>query len=168
MQEKLQEFKISKETQAKLKSKERLKKELAEGKNGQQIIGFSQEVMSQFYGVTYHLFENSRYAEAADAFLFLVTLNPQRHDYWLGLGMSTQRLGNFEAAIDAYEMAAICELENPVPYFYLAKCLFAMHDRENALHALELAIEYSGETLAYTELKQKALAAKLLIIETEL
>ena len=55
--------------------------------------------------------------------------------------MSTQLCHEYEAAIDAYELAAICDISSPIPYFYLAKCLFAIHDRESALKALDLAIE---------------------------
>jgi type III secretion system low calcium response chaperone LcrH/SycD len=120
--------------------------------------------MAKFYNAAYHLFEKKKYADAGNAFLFLVTLNPYNHDYWLGLGMTTQLSGDFETAIDAYEMAAICKYDSPVPYFYLAKCLFAMHDRESALQALNLAIEYAGDSAEYNELKQQANAAKTLLL----
>src|SRR5262249_33164463 len=139
----LGEFKVSKKVREKLKNKKLLKKELAKGKSAQEIMGFSDETMAKFYGAAYKLFENRRYLDAANAFLFLVTLNPYNHDYWLGLGMATQLSHDYESAIDAYEMAAVCKVDSPVPYFYLAKCLFAMHDRESALQALDLAIEYA-------------------------
>ena len=99
--------------------------------------------MAKFYGAAYRLFEHRRYTEAANAFLFLVTLNPYNHDYWVGMGMCSQLTKDYETAIDAYEMAAICRIDSPVPYFYLAKCLFALHDRDSALQALDLAIEYA-------------------------
>jgi len=164
MKDDLGEFKLSKKVKEKLKNKALLKKELAAGKTAQQIMGFTDETMAKFYRAAYHLFENRRYADATNAFLFLVTLNPHNHDYWLGLGMATQLYGDFEAAIDAYEMAAITDMESPVPYFYLAKCLFAIHDRESALQALELALEYADDRPDYVELKQQALAARKLLL----
>lgn len=160
----LGEFKLSKKAKEKLKNKELLKKELAAGKTAQQIMGFTDETMAKFYRAAYRLFEHRKYEDAANAFLFLVTLNPHNHDYWLGLGMSTQMYGDFEAAIDAYEMAAVTDVESPVPYFYLAKCLFAIHDRESALQALELALEYS-EGPGYEELRQQAQAARKLLLK---
>lgn len=159
----LEEFKLSKQAKKKLKNKKLLKKEFAEGRTPQEIVGFSQETMAKFYGAAYHLFENRHYKDAADAFLFLVTLNAYNHDYWLGLGMASQMCGEFELAIDSYEMAAICNMDNPIPYFYLAKCLFAMHDRSSALQALELAIEYAGDGPDFADLKQQALAALTLL-----
>jgi len=163
MDDSLGEFKLSKKVKDKLKDRELLKKEFAEGKSAQEIMEFSEKTMAKFYNAAYRLFETHRYLDAANAFLFLVTLNPYNHDYWLGLGMATQLSGEFEGAVDAYEMAAVCDMENPVPYFYLAKCLFSLHDRESALQALELSIEYAGDNPDYTALKKEAEEAKRLL-----
>lgn len=159
------EFKISKKVKEKLKNKKLLKKELAAGKNAQQILGFKDETMAKFYGAAYRLFENRRFSDAANAFLFLVTLNPYNHDYWLGLGMAAQMCGDYESAVDAYEMAAVIDIQSPVPYFYLAKCLFAMHDRESALQALSLALEYADDRPEYQELKKQAAAAQAILLK---
>jgi type III secretion system low calcium response chaperone LcrH/SycD len=165
MQDDLSEFRLSEKAKAKLKNKKLLKKELAEGKTAQEIMGFSDETMAKFYKAAYLLFEHKRYDDAANAFLFLATLNPHHHEYWLGLGMSTQLLQNYEAAIDAYELAALCDISSPVPYFYLAKCLFAIHDRESALQALNLAIETANEVEEYTDLKRQAEMAKEILLK---
>lgn len=166
MDDDLGEFKISKKVREKLKNKALLKKELAAGKTAQEIMGFKDETMAKFYRAAYRLFENKRFVDAANAFLFLVTLNPYNHDYWLGLGMTTQLCGDYEAAIDAYEMAAVADSYNPVSYFYLAKCLFAIHDRESALQALDLALEYAGNKKEYVELKKQAEAARTLLLKS--
>lgn len=167
MNDELSEFKLSKKAKIKLKNKKQLKKELAQGKSAQEIMGFSEEVMNKFYLAAYRLFESKKYVDAGNAFLFLVTLNPYRHDYWLGLGMATQMCHDFEAAIDAYEMASICDIVNPVPYLYLAKCLFAIHDRTSALQALDLAIESADDLVEYEALKREAMAAKKILLSNE-
>jgi type III secretion system low calcium response chaperone LcrH/SycD len=159
------DFKISKKVRHKLKNREAIKKEIESGKSFQEILEFSDAAMSRFYHSANHLFENKRYPDAANAFLFLVTLEPHISRYWIGLGMSAQMCHDYEAAIDAYEMAAICEIENPEPYFYLAKCLFAVHDREATLQALDLAIEYAGDNDDYADLKRQAIAAKELLLK---
>jgi type III secretion system low calcium response chaperone LcrH/SycD len=164
MSDDLEEFKLSKKAKAKLKNKELLKKELADGKTPQEILGFKDSTMAKFYRAAYQLFEHKRYIDAANAFLFLVTLNTYNHDYWLGLGMSAQMCGDYESAIDAYEMAAITDVESPVPYFYLAKCLFAIHDRESALQAIDLALEYAEGKELYRDLVKQAHAAKALLL----
>lgn len=164
MKDELGEFKLSPKAKEKLKNHKLLKEELVAGKTPQEILGFSETTMAKFYKAAYRLFEGRHYTDAANAFLFLVTMNTHNHDYWLGLGMSTQLCGDFEAAIDAYEMAAMTDVESPVPYFYLAKCLFAIHDRESALQAIELALEYAGEQEQYKDLRKQALAARTLLL----
>jgi type III secretion system low calcium response chaperone LcrH/SycD len=165
MKDDLSEFQLSKKVKDKLKHKEQLKAELAAGKTAQEILEFSDSTMAKFYRAAYYLFEHKRYSDAANAFLFLATLNPHHHDYWLGLGMATQMCQDYESAIDAYELAALCDIASPVPYFYLAKCLFAIHDRESALQALDLAIETAGEIEDYEELKHQAQEAKRLLLK---
>jgi len=165
MKDELEEFKLSRQAKAKLKDRDLLRKELAEGKTAQEIVGLTDSSMAKFYKAAYELFEYKRYKEAAHAFLFLATLNPHIHDYWLGLGMATQMQQDYEAAIDAYELAALCSIANPVPYFYLAKCLFAIHDRDSALQALDLAIETADELEEYADLKIQAQEAKRILLK---
>ena len=142
-----------------------LQKAFADGQTPQQVIGFSQQAMAELYRGAYLLFQQHEYAKATEAFLFLATLNVHNHDYWLGLGMSTQMCHHYEEAIDAYEMAALCDLASPIPYFYLAKCLFAIHDRASALQAIELAIEMADDNDEYADLKQQAKAAQRTLID---
>lgn len=163
MEEDIGDFKISKKLREKLKDKKLMKKEFALGKTAQDIMGFSDEAMAKFYGAAHRLFDHQRYEDAGKAFLFLVTLNPFVHDYWLGVGMCAQMTGDHESAVDAYEMAAICQLDSPVPYFYLAKCLFSMHERDSAMQALALAIEYAGDQPEFYELRQQAIAAQSIL-----
>lgn len=167
MEDDIGEFEISPQMRKKLKNKKWLKKALGEGRTPQEILGYTDETMNKFYAAACKLFENKRYADAANAFLFLVSLNSYHYDYWLGLGAATQRCGDYEGAIDAYEMAAICHLESPEPYFHLAKCLFAMHDRDSALQAIDLALEYSEGRSEYDEVHNQALAAKALLLKEQ-
>lgn len=164
IEDSLTEFRLSETAKAKLKNKKLLKEELATGKTAQEVIAFSDETMSKFYQAAYLLFEHQRYEDAANAFFFLTTLNSHHHEYWLGLGMATQLCKDYELAIDAYELAALCDLSSPTPYFYLAKCLFAIHDRENALQALALAIETASDHEEYAELKKQAELAQNVIL----
>ncbi len=159
----MEQFELSAQTIKKLRDPSTLKGELESGKKIQEILGFSPEAMSSMYRSAHHFFTERKYEDSSKAFLFLSTLDPGNFDYWMGLGMSVQLCGDYEGGIDAYEMAAFLDVENPVSYFYLSKCFFAMHDRENAKQALEMAIEYSSGNPEYSELRQHALAALQLI-----
>jgi len=165
MDEDTEEYMLSNKAKENLKDKKNLKQNLESGKSVFELIDFKQETCAKFYQAAFKLFEEHKYADAADAFLFLITLDSANHDYWLGLGMSTQLLHQYEAAIDAYEMAAISKLDSPVPYFYLAKCLYAVHDKESSLSALNLAIEYSNDELIFQDLKNQAIVARDLLLK---
>lgn len=161
------EFDIPKTVLKITQDKEKLKTLLSNGKLPQEILEFSDATMNKFYVAACRIFENKRYVDSVNAFLFLVTMNPFHYDYWIGLGAAKQHCNEYEEAIDAYEMAAICQLDNPLPYFHLAKCLFAMHDRESALQAIDLAIEYASENSGYDEIRWQALAAKALLLKEQ-
>jgi len=163
----LSAFEISEKVRECLRDKIAIKQKLESGTSVQELMEFSEEVMDTFYVLASHFIDEKRYADAANAFLFLVALNPYHYDYWLGLGLATQFCGEYEGAINCYEMAAICQIENPLPYFYLAKCLFAMHDRSSALQAIDMAIEYAGEQQDNEALYEKALAAKELLLKEQ-
>ena len=148
----------------KLRKIDLAKAELSQGHSAQEVLGITYEQMAVFYRKALKLFNEKSYTDAAEAFLFLAYMNQENHDYWLGLGMATQMCREYEAAIDAYELAAIYDLSSPVPYFYLAKCLFAIHDHKSALEALDLAIEAAQERVEYAELLEQATHAKEVLV----
>lgn len=162
-----EEYDLPERVKKKLQHPEKIKKELHEGKTAQEVLELSDSIMEQLRSRAQNFFEMGRYIDSADAYLFLVTMNPHKADYWIGLGLSLQMSKEFDGATEAYEMAALCQENDPVPYFYLAKCLFALHEREATLQALELAIEYADGLPEYKELKEQALKAKQLL-ETDI
>jgi type III secretion system low calcium response chaperone LcrH/SycD len=159
----LKEYKPAPKVRAQLKRQKAMREALLAGKRGQDLLGFSDHAVEEFLTAARKLFNECKYADAADGFLFLVTLRPQEGEFWMGLGAALQADHSFEDAIDAYEMAAIYDLENPWPYFYLGKCLFAIHDRVSALLAIEMAIEYASESPVYEELLIEAIKAKAVL-----
>lgn len=162
----LNEFHLSNGAKETLKNRESVKKALANNIVPQDILDLSDICMAKLYKKASHLFEIKHFRASADAFLFLATLNPNVYEYWLGFGMAMQLSSEYEIAIDAYELAALMDLASPVPYFYLAKCLFAIHDRNSSLEALNLAIEMAGDGEDYSELRSQAKSARELLLKT--
>jgi len=165
MHDDLRDLKLSKKVLQKLQNKDAIRQELQSGKTGQEVLEVSNKTMKTVNTAAKRLFDHGRYFDAANAFFFLVTLNPHQVDHWIGLGSSLQMCQDYESAIDAYELAAMCDFENPLPYFYLAKCLFAIHDREGALMALDLALEYAEVSDDYVEIFDQAMAAKKTLLQ---
>lgn len=157
--ENVEEYKIPQEAIERLKDPEVIRKQVKEGKTFQEIIGYSKETMEKFYSIARSLFERQEYNKAADAFVFLTTLNPYVHNYWLGLGMSEQLNGGFQGALLAYAMAILTNPENPAAYYQSASCYRSLDDKKNAIMSFELAARCCGENEAYSDLKSQAEAA---------
>ncbi len=158
--EEMEEFKIPADALEKLRDPDLLRKKISEGKVLQEIIGYSPATMEKFYYVAYKLFQHQQYQEAADAFIFLTTLNPYVFNYWLGLGMCEQLLKREEAALIAYATATLINVEHPVPHYHSASCYHALNDIGNALASLELALMYAEDKLEFNTIKKHAEDAK--------
>lgn len=150
------DFRIPDEAFEKIKDPIHLKKQVDEGKTFQEILGYSFETMEKFYEAAHHLFQKQQYEEASDAFVFLTTLNPNVHNYWLGLGMSEQLIEEYDAALMAYSMAVMTNGDNPLPHYHSASCYSALHDKNSAKLALELAVKQAGDHVAYASIKSHA------------
>jgi len=135
------ELKIPDDTIEQLQKPGILRKYIEEGKSLQDIIGYSDDLMQKLYTTAYNIFQEGRYQESQDAFLFLTTLNPFVYGYWLGLAMSYQFLEEYEQAVLSYECAVNVEPLNPVPYYYSACCHYLLNQKAEALHDLQLLDE---------------------------
>jgi len=132
-------LKIPEEIIEKLKNPEEFRKEIEQGKSLQSILGYTDDSMEKFYQAARTVFAEGRYQDSQDAFLFLTTLNPHVYAYWVGLGMSYQKLEEYEQAILAYECASKVHDEFPIPYFYQAACHHLMHQKDEAKRYMALA-----------------------------
>ncbi|SCA64086.1 Uncharacterized protein SCG7086_BX_00080 [Chlamydiales bacterium SCGC AG-110-P3] len=156
----LEDFKIPEEAMDRLKDPEVLKQYVAQGKTFQQIIGYSAETMERFYQGAYTLFQKCEYAQSADAFIFLTTLNPYVHNYWLGLGLAEIKNEEFDAALIALGMAGMIDAENPMSSFHSANCYNQLGSYETAVDMLDTTIERCGDKEEYAGLKEDAMQAR--------
>lgn len=120
-----------------------LKRGIEEGRPFFEILGITQEKLNEYYGRARDLFIKEDYEKSSDAFYFLSSLNPAHPHYWLGLGLSEQKCGEYHAALMAYGMASMYDAENPLSYYQAAKCYLEIEDKENAARSLDLALHFS-------------------------
>lgn len=158
--ENMEEYLIPEEALEKLKDPSVIREQVKEGKTFQEILGYTQESMERFYGAAYQLFQKQEYQKAADAFVFLTTLNPYVHNYWLGLGMSEQLNGSYQGGLLAYAMAILTDAENPLPHYHSGNCYRGLSDDMNAFQSYELTIRFCGDKPEYSVLKEQATKAK--------
>lgn len=117
-----------------------------------QLLGFSSEVMTQFYEVGATLAEENDFAKARDVFYFLVTIAPDISSFWLGLGMCNAKIQNYEKSLMSYRRSIAINPHNPDAY--LGACHAAIKlgfvDEAIALsdEGLLLAKDHSSEPWA--------------------
>ncbi len=150
---------IPEEAMEKLRDPELIQKQVSEGKTFQEILGYTSEKMEKFYEGAYNLFQMQEYEKASDAFIFLTTLNPYVHSYWLGLGMAEQLKDHYNSALMAYSMANLTNMENPIPHYHSAKCYLALGDKINAMIALETTLSIAAATDQHLDLVESVKAA---------
>lgn len=156
----MEEDYIPSEALERLKDPEIIRKQVSEGKTFQEILGYDQEAMDKFYEGAHQLYQKQDYQRAADAFVFLTTLNPYVHNYWLGLGMSEQLSHNFQGALLAYAMAILTDIENPTAHYHSGNCYLALNDRSSAAQSFDMAARCAGDREAYRHIKERSLEAK--------
>jgi len=154
------EYFIPKEALEKLKDPEVIRRQVKEGKTFQEIIGYKQDSMEKFYNTAHQLFQKQEYQKAADAFVFLTTLNPYVHNYWLGLGMSEQLTENYQGALLAYAMAILTDVENPITHYQSGNCYRALNEETNAIQSYDMAIRCAADSPEHENIKERASKAK--------
>ncbi len=156
----LEEFKIPDEATERLKDPEVIRSQIEEGLTFQEVLGYQEEQMEKFYHVGYQLFQQQEYNKATEAFVFLTTLNPYIYQYWLGLGMSEQMIGNYQGALLAYAMAIMNNVEDPKAHYYSASCYRSLNDKECAINSLLITIRLAKEKEEYANYYDYARQAK--------
>jgi tetratricopeptide (TPR) repeat protein len=110
-----------------------------EGNSISAVLGFSEETLEWLYKGAKHLFEEERYHEAENAFLFITTFDQKNYAFWLGLGHASFHCNNFTNALKAYAMAQALDPSSVWPHVYAANAFEAIQNYHHALVALELA-----------------------------
>lgn len=83
-----------------------------EGKTMQDLFGFSNEVMLDFYKAAVTLYEERRYEDSLAAFIFLSTVNPGVPCFWKGKGLCFEGLQKWDQALRAYDQAIMANPTN--------------------------------------------------------
>ena len=142
---KFEDLVISQATMERLKNKQQLLEWLEQGKSLQDIFGFSDEALIEFYEAAKKIFEQKRFCEAIKAFTFLTNLAPNVPAFWLGLGIAQQNNKEWEQAILSFQAAYELEQINFIPYKLCIECLIEIGNEKDAIITLDLAEKYADE-----------------------
>ena len=111
--------------------------ESGEAATVQELLGIPDEALLSYGEAARRLFAEGKMAESADAYFYLVRLQPLSPDFLIGYGSAEYRLGNFELAVAAFEAAKALAPEILESSVFLARCYSAMGQPKEAVAQLD-------------------------------
>lgn len=129
---------------------------VAEGEVFQNIFGFSDDEMQEFYKISMQYFNDKQFEEASDCFLFLTALNPSESNLWIKYGNTEHALGHFQDALLAYSQAMFWDSIDPFPHFYAAEAYQRLGDLHHAKECIYICLRLIDEHAEYAPLRQLA------------
>lgn len=124
-----------------------------------EILGISEKEVSpiplelerQIYASAFGLYEKGDYRAAAQLFTQLVLTDPFSENYWRGLASSKQMAREYLAALHAWSLVALLNENDPLPHFHAAECCLTLEEKEDALKALDAALDRASGNETLTE-----------------
>ena len=120
------------------------------------VQGFSDENMEALYTVAYNAVQAGLFEKAEKLFRFLALFDNSQEKYWNGLGISLFNQSNYDGALQAYSMATLLNVDDPLAPMRLAECHLALGDIETAVGTLEVALEIAGDNPEHAAAREHA------------
>ena len=137
------------------KEKEAIYQYLQQNGDFRTLFGIDIANMQSIYAYGYHLYNSGNYPDAKRLFMLLARLSYREFDYWLALGLTCQKLAEYNEAIYCFGRATLIDFANPKPV-YLAGLTFILVDNtDSANMALASAIKLCGRQQGYMQLKEE-------------
>lgn len=105
----------------------------------QSLIGVTEETLSNIYDVGVRFFSKMDFHKASDIFYLVTLIDYLRHNAWISLGLCEMENHHFEKALEAFGMASITDIDNPLPYIASAECSAELGKQHDAKQFLSLA-----------------------------
>lgn len=115
----------------------------------QAVFGFSDRAIRGFYEAAKQLLEQKRYAEAADAFLFLTYIAPHIKTFWLARARSERLNYSADQAIALYVVALSFDEADEQIYMECVRCCLEAGRKDEAVQILDMALRYCQKHSSY-------------------
>ena len=142
------------------KNSEVLLDHLCKGGCLSDMYGLSEDDLEAVYAMARNLYNNRKYDDALTMFRFLCHLEHTSSKYWMGMGATQQMLKDYDAALKAYGMATLFNIDDPRPQLQAGFCLIQLGHPDEAAAALE-GVLLSRDATPATDIQAKALLARL-------
>lgn len=137
---------------------------LENGTTMKDIQGLTRENLESVYAIAYNDYNTGKYERAHHMFQMLCFFDHTEKKYWMGLGATRQMLRSYDAAVDAYSMASMFDIEDPNPPLHAAVCHLALGNRDKAISGFQYAAESAGDRPEYAAIRRQA-EAKLELLK---
>ena len=125
---------------------EKLVSGIMKGATVGQAVGMKPEALENLYALAHGLYTSGNFHDAQIVFQALSLYNPQDYRFWMGLAGSRQAQEQYQAAIDAYQMAAVAtQLKTPEPFLYAARCLLKLGRKDDCIVAIQALLKIGNE-----------------------
>lgn len=127
---------------------QRLAEGLLSGRTVAQAAGISQKTLERLYALAHGLYSSGNYTDAQVMFQALSIYAPNEYRFWMGLAGCRQALEQYQAAIEAYQMAAVAtSLKNPEPLLFAVNCLIKLGRKDEAKAGIETLLNIGSDDL---------------------
>ena len=114
--------------------------QLSQEKSLIDIAHVSHSTFEKMYQAAKALYTEKQFSEAADAFGFLTILDSQNYSCWLGLAHAEFFAHNWEQALFSYAFCCHLNPQDPTCHIYSSRCYEEVHELDNAINAIDLAL----------------------------
>ena len=118
--------------------------------------GLKKRHMEALYAQGYYFYSQAKYKEALPLFKGLTVYNSVDKKGWLGAAGCYEMLKQYEHAIACYSVAAILDVNDPIPPLHALDCYIAAKNYPKALACLEAVILLSSKKREYANIKKRA------------
>lgn len=128
---------------------------LFDGKPIAEMLGYSDKEITKFYDIASRMMNEKRYNDAKEAFFFLVTIAPNRSEFWLGLGYAYGKCEELEGALRAYVRVLELSPHRLEGYLGFAQLFTTLQDYANARKVCDMGLKFAAAN------KEESWAAEL-------
>lgn len=114
--------------------------QMAHGQTLGPMMGVSVPAQEALYALAYTAYTQARYAEAMQAFSFLMTADHFDRRYFSGYAACLRAQKRHGEALKHYGVASMLDLTDPEPVMRMAECHLALGERVQARTALDYAL----------------------------
>lgn len=129
---------------------------LSAGGTLKTVVNLSDQELEAVYAVAYNNFNARKFEEAADLFRFLCLYDHTEPRWAYGLGVVEQQRKNYDAAVNAYALATVLDVDDPRPQAQAGYCLMAKEAWPEAVSALEGAVMAAGSDPRHAGVREQA------------